>query len=1183
MLEPEIATLEKRQPTVRFSTDLGDEDRTRSGGLSAVSGRARRYSYRSRLFGRSGSAGPITLDDMSKTVSGSTEVELTDSESSERFEALPSGESPIGSPVDQEKIDDRLSHTKSPGDSIPFYTQCAQRYAQTPTVIMLQHYFLVFKNFVLQIREYCADPQGRVVVIDATDPAPQIERISQMPYIENHVSSARYTLYNFLPRQLVFQFSKVANIYFLVVSILQMIPGLSTTGSYTTIIPLALFISIAMAREGYDDYRRHKMDSAENNKYVDIIDKDHTGDGLSTSTIKWRHLKVGDIVTLRKDEWIPADLILLHSNGENDLAYLETTALDGETNLKTKRALPSVSSRCRSENLHSFKAKVHSEAPNQDLYNYEGKIEFDGEQMPLTNDQIIYRGSILRNTSSLTALVLFTGEESKIRLNASRTARAKRPSIQGRVNRIVILIVAFVLGLCIFCTCGYYVWHSQTETKLWYLNNADSISFLPIFVSFLILYNTMVPLSLYVSMEIVKIIQQLLLQQDIDMYDERTDTPAEARTSTINEELGQISHIFTDKTGTLTDNDMVFRRLSVAGHSWLHGMDYEHTNSGELPFLIRKQKKRSKKSLKRSGTDVGIPQRGNPRDNRRSLGSVTPRTSALHYSSRKSNSNCPPHIEDAEGSGTHSTREMLQFIQDHPHTVFSRHARFLLLSMALCHTALPELEPGEEIPHFSATSPDETALVNAASQLGYIMTDRNAQTVTLKTFPSGRGGQHICEVYKIHDTIEFSSARKRMSVVVEMPDGRFCIMCKGADSFLLERMRLRELARHHWTKVQAQVSKRQSVEADRILARKSMTRPSLSRPSMSGRNRLDMIRDLDDFLDNRRDNCQTYNDTRNTIPTDMPPDIHSLRHSIAFGEIAMPLERIKHDLVDEALSRNEGAIFERTFQHLHSFAAEGLRVLLYGHRFFSSEEYHSWKKLYHEATTSFENRQAKIERAGALIEVNLELTGATAIEDKLQIGVPQSIEKLRRAGINIWMLTGDKKETAINIGHSAGLLKEYSTTIVLDQHDPELRSLMATRFLQISDQTLAHTAIVVDGATLGHIEENSGLLALFLDLAVKVDTVICCRASPAQKASLVRHVRKTVQTSITLAIGDGANDIAMIREAHVGIGITGKEGLQAARSSDYSIAGFRFLVKLLLVHGRWNYMRYGCCWATDQS
>ena len=121
--------------------------------------------------------------------------------------------------------------------------------------------------------------------------------------------------------------------------------------------------------------------------------------------------------------------------------------------------------------------------------------------------------------------------------------------------------------------------------------------------------------------------------------------------------------------------------------------------------------------------------------------------------------------------------------------------------------------------------------------------------------------------------------------------------------------------------------------------------------------------------------------------------------------------------------------------------------------------------------------------------------------------------------------------------------------------------------------SVAHSVVVIDGRTLGTIQAEESFHTLFQDLAILADSVICCRASPSQKAALVHAIRRRVSGSVTLAIGDGANDIAMIQEAHVGIGITGKEGSQAARVSDYSIAQFRFLNKLLLVHGRWNYIR----------
>ncbi|KAG9529314.1 phospholipid-translocating P-type ATPase, partial [Aureobasidium melanogenum] len=149
-----------------------------------------------------------------------------------------------------------------------------------------------------------------------------------------------------------------------------------------------------------------------------------------------------------------------------------------------------------------------------------------------------------------------------------------------------------------------------------------------------------------------------------------------------------------------------------------------------------------------------------------------------------------------------------------------------------------------------------------------------------------------------------------------------------------------------------------------------------------------------------------------------------------------------------------------------------------------------------------------IEDAGEIIERDLDLGGATAIEDKLQKGVPEAIDKLRRANIKMWMLTGDKRETAINIGHSCRLIKDYSAVTILDHETGQVEQRIATTILDINNNKVAHSVVVVDGQTLALIEEDEYLNKLFFELAVLADSVICCRASPSQKAGLVSAVRR---------------------------------------------------------------------------
>ncbi|KAL3419672.1 phospholipid-translocating P-type ATPase [Phlyctema vagabunda] len=1106
-------------------------------------------------------------------------------------------------------------------------------------------------------KEVLTSKDGRRIDVDASREHALIDERTGTPYIGNGIRSSRYTLWNFLPRQIIFQFSKLANFYFLIISVMSLIPGLSTTGESTNIAPLMVFVALSMGKEGYDDLRRYRMDEAENNKFVSVLvdkEKAKKRNQITKATIllrrldnlvmkllrkkaivhndepeisedsedsspwtkcKWTGVEVGDIVKLHRDESVPADIVLLHSDGLNGIAYIDTMDLDGETNLKSKSAPRILSKQCETvENLITCHAQIAVEDPNPDLHSFDGRFSIEGgETLPLSLNEVVFRGSTLRNTSQVYGIVINTGEECKIRMNANKDPRIKSPEIQKISNRIVVMLILFVILLTAFLTMAYRLWIDEVESKSWYLDNA-SVKFQFIFFGNIVLLNTLIPLSLYVSLEIVKI-GQLYLLGDIEMYDEETNTPMEAHTTTILENLGQVDYIFTDKTGTLTENIMRFRKLSVAGTAWLHDFDVPNGNGAILSESVSREVKQSNKGKEATNRPSGLGPRMPSMATLEVSNSLTPaksrndRPSPLRRTSTTSlwKSDARPNTSLPE----FRTEELLRYMRNNPRSAFTKKAKFFLLSIAICHTCLPETDDEGNIT-FQAASPDELALVRAAQDLGYILIERSAGSMKIKFTDDATE-----EEYQILDVIEFSSKRKRMSIIVRFPNGSLCIFCKGADSALQPLLKLAGLAGQKAAEVNRRAMQRKNLEAEEALYRMSednlsptftrdsltLSRTSTNKRSLYGRPSFNQSRPS--FSQNRPSFTQmrpSFTQTRSSMSitrlqpvrdeldswlrrrehkVELSADDVSARHSprasiggpsflSATPRASMQQERFA---IDDSMVLDDAGVFERCFQHSDDFATEGLRTLLYGYRFLEEEEYTAWKATYMEATTSLADRQKKIEDAGEMIEQRFDLAGATAIEDKLQKAVPDTIDKLRRANIKIWMLTGDKRETAINIAQSARLCKNYSNVVILDHTKIPLEEQISSALLDMTTTTIAHSVIVVDGQTLTHIEASEDLAKLFFDLVVLADTVICCRASPSQKAILVRKVRTRVKGSVTLAIGDGANDIAMIQEAHVGVGISGREGLQAARTSDYSIAQFRFLQRLLFVHGRWNYVR----------
>ncbi|KAM3456398.1 hypothetical protein MY3296_001677 [Beauveria thailandica] len=1098
-------------------------------------------------------------------------------------------------------------------DSLP--DNAAVQHTRAPILFLfskVQHlvksaYRKIVVEPVLRRKSLAPSDGGRRVPLSIKHAEPLVDSRRGFSYISNDIRTSRYTVFDFIPKQLFFQFSRLGNFYFLCVGIPQMIPNLSTTGAFTTILPLLFFVLLTIVKEGYDDYRRSRLDRIENASFTTTLGRqDHyTGkvkpptcfqrwnpflvttdaqpptlpqdeyDGVRWVPIRWSHIKVGDVVRLKRDDAVPADIVLLWTSDENDLAYIDTMALDGETNLKSKQ-LSSAFGGCGTiEGIANCKANFFVEDPNPQLFNFEGSVSVDGKSVPLSLNEVIYRGSVVRNTAAIVGIVINTGEECKIRMNSNQHPSAKKPALEKIVNCVVATLATYVVVLSVGVSMGYVHWQRSYERKAQYLNDA-TIPFYQIIIAFIIMFNNVVPLALYISLEIVKIGQLLLLNSDVGMYDEETNTPARCNTNTILENLGQVGYIFSDKTGTLTDNIMKFRKISVAGTVWLHEMDL--VDHGENTATSVDDSSREPSLYKPDPAPTSpLSHMSCPLYPHMSIGarpSMNRRRSSSHWRS----TGRPDHIQPEV-----NTTDLLHYIQLRPHSAFARKAKGYILAMALCHTCLPEYTNGNI--EFQASSPDELALVRAAQEMGYLVAQRTAKKVTVEMTQAN--GQLERQTYDILDTVEFSSNRKRMSIVLRRPDGCITVICKGADSVIFPRLKQSSLAMQKATEARA------SADIEHEMQRRSeqhQPRNSFGgRPSLTVRHNSNIHRpqpsmprsvihrsksfELRKLVRSSDDGMRAGACTRG-----MSMDINRahVRTSVNTHHVQLP-DNLQ--FLDDPSIYDESEVFSKCFKHIEDFATEGLRTLLFAQKDISEQDYRAWKRIYDDATTSLVNRQEMLESAGDMLEQAFSLIGASAIEDKLQKGVPETIEKLRRANIRIWMLTGDKRETAINIAHSARLVRPGSDIYILDIAKGALEFQLIA-LIEDLQMELFDSIVVIDGYTLSVIENSSELSKQFYDIMLKVDTVICCRASPAQKSLLVRTVRDRISKfslsrrhGLTLAIGDGANDLAMIQASHVGIGISGREGLQAARVADYSIAQFRFLQRLLLVHGRWNYVR----------
>ena len=588
---------------------------------------------------------------------------------------------------------------------------------------------------------------------------------------DNCVDTTKYNFITFLPKALFYQFVRVANIYFLVCAILQCIPAISPLGAETALVPIIIVLSVSLIREAVEDCARSKLDKQQNSEptevYVDV-QWEQTQSGK---------LHMGEVVSVKQDDAFPADLILIDSDLPEGICFIETGSLDGEKTLKLKESPTQTAGKFNKNGEKATNFVISGNAladqPNPELYLLNGRMHLvftnmnnNGQQethdIPLDAKQLLLKGAKLRNTSWILGIVVYTGHNCKIMKN-SKDPVTKYSSVELLMNKALIFIFVLQAILCLIAAClrGYY-YNSNNLKKLdggeGKKDNPEDISFgytersytwesFLNYFTYLLLLNTMIPISLIITLEVVKLIQGAFMKADALSYSKVRKKWLNPNSISLNEECGLVNYIFSDKTGTLTCNRMQFKYCVIGDICY----EYLRTESEGTIKEINFRYDENIIPFRQFDMFDNMLDENKMRNAAKYTGFII--TSEKDKSVKLSLENTQDLIEN------------------------------FWYGLSLCHScSIQQNEDGSD--DYICVSPDSIELVKTAKDQGWNFIESGSSSI--KRIKLGKDGLFRNDIERLQ-LIEFSSDRKRETVIVR-DRGLIKVYCKGADSIIEERL-----------------------------------------------------------------------------------------------------------------------------------------------------------------------------------------------------------------------------------------------------------------------------------------------------------------------------------------------------------------------------------------------------------